>query len=170
MTVPPRFRIAAAVALAATGALLATIPALHAQPLATPEQRELAQARESAKWEQAMAAKRLDAFLRDQPSPVRCQIFVEWSPRLYAVAASPNAEQNGVRRGDRVKVIGEESVTTLEDVKRILSSVPAGVTSIDIVVGRTSRMAERETREVPLSVPCRSDRARGRPRRMPSRR
>ena len=95
-----------------------------------------------------MAAKRLDAFLRDQPSPLRCQIFVEGSPRLYAVAASPNAEQNGLRRRDRIKVIGEESVTALEDVKRILLSVPAGVTSIDIVVGRRLRTAERGTREV----------------------
>jgi hypothetical protein len=55
MTVPPRFGMVAAVALGATGALLATIPALHTQPLATPEQHELAQARENAKWEQAMA-------------------------------------------------------------------------------------------------------------------
>ena len=62
--------------------------------------------------------------------------------------------------GDRIKVIGEEGVTTLDDVKRIFSSMPAGVTSVDIVVGRASRVAERESREVPLTVPCRSDRAR----------
>jgi len=159
MTGPRRLRIGSAMALCALGAVVAVIP-LPAQPLAPPEQRELAQARENAKWEQASAAKRLDAFLRDAPGPVRCQAFVEWSPRLYAVAASPNAEQHGVRRGDRIKVIGEEGVTTLDDVKRIFSSIPAGVTSVEIVVGRASRMAERESREVPLTVPCRSDRAR----------
>jgi hypothetical protein len=91
MTGPRRLRIATAMALCALGAVVAVIP-LPAQPLAPPEQRELAQARENAKWEQAIAAKRLEAFLRDEPAPVRCQAFVEWSPRLYAVAASPNAE------------------------------------------------------------------------------
>ncbi len=159
MTGPRRLRIASAMALCALGAVVAVIP-FPAQPLAPLEQRELAQARENAKWEQAIAAKRLDAFLRDEPPPIRCQAFVEWSPRLYAVAAGPNAEQHGVRRGDRIKVIGEEGVTTLDDVKRIFSSMPAGVTSVDIVVGRASRMAERESREAPLTVPCRSDRAR----------
>jgi hypothetical protein len=98
MTGPRRLPITTAMALCVLGAVGAVIP-LHAQPLATPDQRELAQARENAKWEQAIAAKRLDAFLRDEPGPVRCQAFVEWSPRLYAVAASPNAEQHGVRRG-----------------------------------------------------------------------
>jgi hypothetical protein len=124
MTGPRRLRIASAMALCALGAVVAVVP-LPAQPLAPPEQRELAQARENAKWEQAIAAKRLEAFLRDAPGPVRCQAFVEWSPRLYAVAAGPNAEQHGVRRGDRIKVIGEENVTTLDDVKRIFSSMPA---------------------------------------------
>jgi S1-C subfamily serine protease len=146
--------------LCALGAALSAMPSLHAQQLQTQEQRELAQARENAKWEQAAAAKRLDGFLRDEPGPTRCQIFVEWSPRLYAIAASPSAEQNGVRRGDRIKSIGGESVATLDDVKRILSGMPAGVTSVDIVVGRRSRMAERESREVPLGLQCRSDRAR----------
>ena len=160
MLAPRRTRIATAVALCSLGVVLSGMPALQAQPLATQEQRELAQARENAKWEQAIAAKRLDAFLRAEPGPTRCQTFVEWSPRLYAIAASPNAEQHGVRRGDRIRVIGEESVTTLDDVRRIFSSMPAGVTSVDIVVGRRSRMGERETREVPLSVQCRSDRAR----------
>ena len=160
MTAPRGTGIATAVALCAMGAVLSARPALEAQPLSTQEQRELTQARENAKWEQTIAAKRLETFLRDEPGPIRCQIFVEWSPRLYAVAASPNAEQTGVRRGDRIKVIGEESVTTLDDVKRIFSSVPAGVTSVDIVVGRRSRVLEHETREVPLSVQCRGDRTR----------
>ena len=166
---PRRVRIASAMALCVLGALT-VMPALHAQPLATPEQRDLAQARENAKWEQTIAARRLGGFLREEPAPVRCQAFVEWSPRLYAVAASPDAEQHGVRRGDRIKVIGEESVTTLDDVKGIFSSVLAGVTSVDIVVGRASRMAERGSREVPLTVSCQSDRARWAAKRDASRR
>ena len=160
MAAPRRLLIATAGVLCALGAALSAMPPLHAQQMQTQEQRELAQARENAKWEQANAAKRLEAFLRNEPGPYRCQIFVEWSPRLYAIAASPYAEQNGLRRGDRIKTIGEETVATLDDVKRILSSMPVGVTAVDIVVGRRSRMAERETREVPLSVQCRSDRAR----------
>lgn len=158
MTAPRRLRLATAGMLCALGATLSAGPAVHAQSFPTPEQRELTQARENAKWEQAVAAKRLEAFLRDEPGPVRCQTFVEWSPRLYAIAASPDAEQHGVRRGDRIKVVGEETVTTLDDVRRIFSSMPAGVTSVDIVVGRQSRLGE--TRELPLSVQCRSDRAR----------
>ncbi|HYS91827.1 MAG TPA: hypothetical protein VEL48_00230 [Candidatus Acidoferrales bacterium] len=55
MTAPPRCCIASALALCAIGTLLAAIPALHAQPLATPEQREIAQARENAKWEQVIS-------------------------------------------------------------------------------------------------------------------
>ena len=81
---PRRVRIASAMALCVLGALT-VMPALHAQPLATPEQRDLAQARENAKWEQTIAARRLGGFLREEPAPVRCQAFVEWSPRLYAV-------------------------------------------------------------------------------------
>ena len=149
MTGPRRVRIASAMALCALGTAVAVMPALHAQPLATPEQRDLAQARENAKWEQAIAARRLRAFLREESAPVRCQAFVGWSPRLYAVAASPDAEQHGVRRGDRIKVIGGESVTTLDDVKRIFSSVPAGVTSVDIVVGRA--LAGPPTKALPRS-------------------
>jgi S1-C subfamily serine protease len=146
--------------LCALSAAPSAPPGLHAQPLQTREQRELVQASENAKWEQATAARRLEGFLREEPGPTRCQIFVEWSPRLYAIAASPSAEQSGVRRGDRIKSIGGESVATLDDVKRILSSMPAGVTSVDVVVGRRSRMVEWETREVPLSLQCRSDRER----------
>jgi len=157
---PRRLLIITAGMLCALGAAPSAMPAPNAQPLQTQEQRELVQARENAKWEQATAARRLDVFLRDEPSPIRCQIFVEWSPRLYAIAASPSAEQSGVRRGDRIKSVGGESVATLDDVKRVLSSMPAGVTSVDIVVGRRSRMIEGETREVPLSLQCRSDRAR----------
>ena len=160
MTAPRRLVVIAAGMLCALGAALSALPSLHAQQMQTQEQRELAQARENAKWEQGIAAKRLDGFLRDEPAPTRCQIFVEWSPRLYAIAASRSAEQSGVRRGDRIKSIGGESVATLDDVKRILSSMPAGVTSVDVVVGRRSRMVEWETREVPLSLQCRSDRTR----------
>jgi len=153
-------RLLIAASLLGALAAFAPWPGLDAQPLPTPEQRELAQARENAKWEQAAAARRLGAFLRDEPGPTRCQIFVEWSPRLYAVAVSPDAEQRGARRGDRIKAIGEESVTTLADVKRIFASMPVGITTIDLVVGRRMRMSERETSEVPLSLACRSDRAR----------
>lgn len=159
MTAPRRLRRTTAGALCVLATALCALP-LHAQPMQSQEQRELAQARENAKWEQGNAARRLEAFLRDEPAPYRCQIFVEWSPRLYAVAAGPSAEQNGLRRGDRIRTIGSDTVATLDDVKRVFTSVPAGVTAVDIVVGRRARMAERETREVPLSVPCRSDRAR----------
>ena len=160
MMAPRRLVVATAGLLWALTAALVPWSGLRAQSPPTPEQRELAQARENAKWEQATAARRLDAFLRDEPGPTRCQIFVEWSPRLYAVALSPDAEQQGVRRGDRIKAIGEESVTTLADVRRIFSSMPAGITMVDVVVGRRARMAERETHEVPLSLACRNDRAR----------
>ncbi|HTY79402.1 MAG TPA: serine protease [Candidatus Bathyarchaeia archaeon] len=157
MTAPRRLMIATGGLLCALAAVLVPWPGLRAQSLPAPEQRELAQARENAKWEQATAARRLDAFLRDEPGPTRCQIFVEWSPRLYAVAVSPDAEQHGARRGDRIKAIGEESVTTLADVKRIFGSMPPGITTVDVVVGRRARMAERESHEVPLSLACRSD-------------
>jgi hypothetical protein len=40
-----------------------------------------------------MAAKRLEAFLRDEAMPHPCQLFVEWSPRLYAIAVGLAAEQ-----------------------------------------------------------------------------
>ena len=157
---PRRLLITTAGMLCALGAALSAMSTLHAQPMQTQEQRELVQARENAKWEQATAARRLDVFLRDEPGPTRCQIFVEWSPRLYAIAASPSAEQSGARRGDRIKSIGGEGVSTLDDVKRILSSMPPGITSVDVVVARRSRMVEWEIREVPLSLQCGSDRAR----------
>ena len=160
MMAPRRLLIATAGLLCALAAVFAPWPGLHAQSLPAPEQRELAQARENAKWEQTSAARRLEAFLRDEPGPTRCQIFVAWSPRLYAIALSPEAEQHGARRGDRIKAIGEETVATLADVRRIFSSMPVGITTVDVVVGRRSRMAERETHEVPLSLACRSDRAR----------
>ena len=152
--------IAIAGTICALGAVLYLPPPLHAQQMQTQEQRELAQARENAKWEQTSAAKRLEAFLRDEPGPGACQLFIEWSPRLYAIAVGPHAEQNGVRRGDRIKAIGLENVATLDDVKRILTTRPVGVTAVDITVSRRSPMAERETREVPLTVQCRSDRVR----------
>jgi len=157
---PRRLLITTAGTLFALGAALSAMSAPHAQPLQTQEQRELVQARENAKWEQATAARRLEVFLRDEPGPTRCQIFVEWSPRLYAIAASPSAEQSGVRRGDRIKSIGGEGVATLDDVKRILSSMPPGITSVDVVVARRSRIVEWEIREVPLSLQCGSDRVR----------
>jgi hypothetical protein len=80
MTGLRHMRAVTAAALWALGLILSAPPPLHAQQ-AVPD-RELAQARENAKWEQASAAKRLEAFLKDEPKPQPCQIFVEWSPRL----------------------------------------------------------------------------------------
>jgi membrane-associated protease RseP (regulator of RpoE activity) len=153
-----RMRTAAGAALCALGVILCAPLPLHAQQ-AQPD-RELAQARENAKWEQANAAKRLEAFLREEPKPHPCQIFVEWSPRLYAIAAGPTAEQNGLRRGDRLKSINGDNVTTLDDVKRILTALSLGTTSIDLVVKRSSAFGERDTRDVPLRTQCRSDKTR----------
>ena len=42
MTGPRRVRLASAMTLSALGAALTVMPILHAQPLATPEQRDLA--------------------------------------------------------------------------------------------------------------------------------
>src|SRR5439155_22176741 len=103
----------------------------------THQQRELQQGQENAGGEQAVAAKRLQAFLRDEAMPHPCQLFVEWSPRLYAIAVGPAAEQTGLRRGDRIKTINAENVATLDDVKRILTSLPVGVTSVNLIVERT---------------------------------
>jgi hypothetical protein len=33
---------------------------------------------------------------------------VEWSPRLYAIAVGPGAEQTGLRRGDRIRTINPD--------------------------------------------------------------
>jgi hypothetical protein len=85
---------------------------------------------------------------------------VEWSPRLYTIAVGAAAEQTGLRRGDRIKTINTENVTTLDDVKRILTSLPVGVTSVDLIVERTALMLERESRNVSLHGRCRSDKAR----------
>ena len=75
-------------ALWALGLILSAPPPLHAQQ--APADRELAQARENAKWEQASAGRRLEVLLKDEPKPHPCQIFVEWSPRLYTIAAGTN--------------------------------------------------------------------------------
>src|SRR5712691_9707114 len=106
-----RMRTVTGAALWALGAILCAPPPLHAQQMQT--DREIAVARENAKWEQANAAKRLETFLKEEPKPHPCQIFVEWSPRLYAIAAGTNAQQNGIRRGDRLKSINAEAVATL---------------------------------------------------------
>jgi S1-C subfamily serine protease len=153
-----RMRTVTGAALWALGVILCAPPPLHAQQ--TQPDRELAQARENAKWEQANAAKRLEAFLKDEPRPHPCQIFVEWSPRLYAIAAGTNAQQNGVRRGDRLKSINAEAVATLDDVTRNLTGVPAGTTAVTIVVERSLSTFSREGRDVPLRVQCQSDKAR----------
>jgi S1-C subfamily serine protease len=145
-------------ALWALGVILCAPSPLHAQQ--TQPDRELAQARENAKWEQGNAAKRLETFLKDEPKPNPCQIFVEWSPRLYAIAAGPTAEQNGLRRGDRLKSMNGDTVTTLDDLKRILTALPVGTTSVDLVVKRSSGFGERDTRDVPLRTQCRSDKTR----------
>ena len=153
-----RMRTVTGAALWALGLILSAPPPLHAQQ--APADRELAQARENAKWEQASAGRRLEAFLKDEPKPHPCQIFVEWSPRLYAIATGTNAEQNGVRRGDRLKSINAEAVATIDDVTRILTGVPAGTTAVNIVVERSLSTFAREGRDVPLRVQCRSDKAR----------
>src|SRR3990172_715303 len=95
------------VGLWALGLILSAPPPLHAQQAAA--DRELLQARENARGEQASAGRRLEAFLKDEPKPHPCQIFVEWSPRLYAIAAGTNAQQNGVRRGDPIKSINSDA-------------------------------------------------------------
>ena len=153
-----RTRILAAAVLCALGLPLSAPAPLPAQMM-TQQQRELQQAQENARGEQAMAARRLTNFLWDEPAPHPCQLFIEWSPRLYAIAVGPYAEQNGVRRGDRIKTIENENVTTLDDVKRLLTGVAVGTTAVNLIVER-SGMFEREGRDVPLRVQCRSDRAR----------
>jgi len=153
-----RIRAVIGAAICALAVLLCGPHPLQAQ--SGQADRELAQARENAKWEQSNAAKRLEAFLKEEPKPHPCQIFVEWSPRLYAIAAGTNAQQNGVRRGDRLKSVNAETVATLDDVTRILTGVPAGTTAVNIVVERSLSALSREGREVPLRVQCRSDKAR----------
>src|SRR5438552_17120317 len=140
--------------------LALTIPPPPGGRLRTQQQRDRQQAQENARGEQAMAAKRLEAFLRDEAMPHPCQLFVEWSPRLYAIAIGPAAEQTGLRRGDRIKTINAENLATLDDVKRILTSLPVGVSSVHLIVERTALMLERESRDVSLHGRCRSDRAR----------
>ena len=152
-------RILVAATICSMGLALSAPPPIAGQMM-TQQQRELQQAQENARGEQAMAAKRLEAFLRDEERPQGCQLFAEWSPRLYAIAVGPSAEQRGLRRGDRIKTINTENVTTLDDVKRILTSLPVGITSVSLIVERTSLMLERETRDVPLSIQCRSDKVR----------
>jgi S1-C subfamily serine protease len=151
-----RMRTAAGTVLCA----LAVIVGVPSSLLAQQGGRESSQVREYAKWEQANAAKRLETFLKEEPRPHPCQLFVEWSPRLYAVAAGTTAQQNGVRRGDRVKSINAEAIGTLDDLNRILTGVPVGTTAVDIVVERSLSPFAREGRDVPLRVQCRSDTAR----------
>src|SRR5207245_8074048 len=92
-------RVLVAPPICSMGLALSIPPPLAGQMM-TQQQRELQQAQENARGEQAMAAKRLEAFLRDEAMPHPCQLFVEWSPRLYAIAVGPAAEQTGLRRGD----------------------------------------------------------------------
>jgi S1-C subfamily serine protease len=158
MAIPRRILIATAAGLWAMGAALCAPSPLNAAQ--TQADREVAQARENARWEQASAAKRLDAFLKDEPTPHACQTFVEWSPRLYAITTGAHAQENGVRRGDRVKSINGNAVATLEDVIRILTGVPVGTTAVNLVVERSLSTFTREGRDVPLRVQCRSDKAR----------
>jgi len=153
-----RIRAVTVAALWTLGVILTAAAPLDAQQ-AQPD-RELAQARENAKWEQATAAKRLETFLKNEPTPHPCQIFVEWRPRLYAIAAGTNAQQNGERRGDRLKSINAEAVATLDDLTRILTGVPPGTTAVNIVVERSLSALAREGRDVQLRVQCRSDKAR----------
>ena len=63
-------------------------------------------------------------------------------------------------RSQQIKTINAENVATLDDVKRILTSLPVGVTSVNLIVERTALMLERESRDVSLHGRCRSDRAR----------
>jgi S1-C subfamily serine protease len=158
MTAPRRFVIAAAAAVWGVGATLCAPIPLHAQQTLT--DRELAQARENARWEQANAAKRLETFLKEDPTPHPCQLFVEWSPRLYAIAAGAQAQQNGLRRGDRLKSIDGQPIATLDDVRRVLNGLPAGTTAVNPVVERSLSAVAREGRDVPLRLQCRSDKAR----------
>jgi len=99
--------------------------------------------------EQAIAAKRLDAFSQRRAGG-RFAARPSWNGArvLYAVAASPNAEQHGVRRGDRIKVHrrgerGPPSTTSGASSRACPRASPRST----IVVGRASRMAEaREPR------------------------
>ena len=63
-------------------------------------------------------------FRRDESAPARRQIFSAKSQCLYAVPASPDGPQHGVRRDDRIRAIGDENVTTLIGVKYLLGSIP----------------------------------------------
>src|SRR5256886_17304931 len=142
-------RVLIAATICSMGLALSIPPPLAGRRM-THQARDLQAAQEDPRGEPAMAAKRLEAFLRDEAMPPPCQLFVEWSPRLYAIAVGPAAEQTGLRRGDRIKTINAENVATLDDVKRILTSLPVGVTSVNLIVERAALMLERESRDVSL--------------------